>query len=613
MNTRDYLPNAPAHCGRFFHVSTTGSDDNRGSADAPFRTINHAASVLMPGDTVVIHEGVYREAVHLTANGHLYFPEGIIRFQSEEHVWLRASDQFTPEWRNEGQSVYSAALPGILFEDGAYNPFALPLDLSCDEAVRPGTSHPVRGLLWADGRVLEYSSALENDFCFNVSTDGRRVAVKLPSGSEPHDFEWEVSIRRKVFYPEFSGPMLYETRGIVVEHAVEPGAFDGAREYALHSYPQAGMTVEKRRIMSRLTADFSMPFRGLARLGKGVYLVSMAGYEGPSELSIFETGTTIKRFTPSKMLWEDMHGIIPRNNSQFHYFPNEGLLYHSWLEHEEHGGLFSFVSGQHWKNYFAESSDGGETWTAKQLLPGDERMYFRIIQLQDGTLLWPYSVNEHFAGQRTFHQGVGVMLGRRCNGIIEWMQGGSVSVSPTESANGLAEPHAAQLHDGRIVMLLRSGARLPDDDSPGVTSGKMYSVSDDGGRTFSKPSFLKYDDGRTVMCPRSYQDIFLSQKNHRLYAVLNIADGPCWNCDPRTHLCIGELDQKSLCLLRDTVVPIEQRHQEHHPLVRFSNWQQTETDDGRLMLFMTIHASENCPIRHGWDKSIYCYMITLPE
>ena len=227
--------------------------------------------------------------------------------------------------------------------------------------------------------------------------------------------------------------------------------------------------------------------------------------------------------------------------------------------------------------------------------------------------MWPYNVNEHFAGQKTFHHGVGVLLGRRRGGTIEWEEGGTLSVSPLESTNGLSEPHAAQMADGRIMLLLRSGSRLPDDDSPGVTSGKMFSVSEDGGRTWSKPMFLKYDDGRTVMCPRSYQDIFFSRKNHRLYAVLNISDVACWNCDPRTHLYIGEIDQKTLALRRDTITPIEQRHQEHHPLVRFSNWQQAETPDGRLMLLMTIHASEYCPIRHGWDKSVYGYLVTLPE
>ena len=45
------------------HVAVTGTDDADGSAERPFRTINLAAAVAQPGDTVVVHAGEYREWV----------------------------------------------------------------------------------------------------------------------------------------------------------------------------------------------------------------------------------------------------------------------------------------------------------------------------------------------------------------------------------------------------------------------------------------------------------------------------------------------------------------------------------------------------------------------
>src|SRR5690348_2732663 len=42
-----------------YHVSTTGDDAAAGSDAAPWRTIQHAADVVQPGDTVVIHAGTY--------------------------------------------------------------------------------------------------------------------------------------------------------------------------------------------------------------------------------------------------------------------------------------------------------------------------------------------------------------------------------------------------------------------------------------------------------------------------------------------------------------------------------------------------------------------------
>src|SRR5674476_1095566 len=45
------------------HVAITGADTAAGTESAPFRTINHAAQVALPGDTVLVHEGLYRDWV----------------------------------------------------------------------------------------------------------------------------------------------------------------------------------------------------------------------------------------------------------------------------------------------------------------------------------------------------------------------------------------------------------------------------------------------------------------------------------------------------------------------------------------------------------------------
>ena len=47
--------------GRVYHVAKTGSDLGNGTKEAPFLTINKAASIAVAGDTVIVHEGVYRE------------------------------------------------------------------------------------------------------------------------------------------------------------------------------------------------------------------------------------------------------------------------------------------------------------------------------------------------------------------------------------------------------------------------------------------------------------------------------------------------------------------------------------------------------------------------
>jgi len=56
----------PRTCARTYHVAREhpqASDDNDGSEDRPFQTIQRAAEVLQAGECAVIHQGVYREHV----------------------------------------------------------------------------------------------------------------------------------------------------------------------------------------------------------------------------------------------------------------------------------------------------------------------------------------------------------------------------------------------------------------------------------------------------------------------------------------------------------------------------------------------------------------------
>jgi hypothetical protein len=46
------------------HVAVSGKDDNPGTKDAPLRTIQRAADLAQPGDTITVHAGTYRERVN---------------------------------------------------------------------------------------------------------------------------------------------------------------------------------------------------------------------------------------------------------------------------------------------------------------------------------------------------------------------------------------------------------------------------------------------------------------------------------------------------------------------------------------------------------------------
>lgn len=77
--------------GHSYHVSLTGDDLASGGQESPWRTIQHAADSVTPGDTVYIHSGTYEEEVVFNVSGLEGAP---ITFQPapEAMVYLRNMD-----------------------------------------------------------------------------------------------------------------------------------------------------------------------------------------------------------------------------------------------------------------------------------------------------------------------------------------------------------------------------------------------------------------------------------------------------------------------------------------------------------------------------------------
>jgi hypothetical protein len=104
-----------------FHVAITGSDQADGSEDRPFGTINRAADLAMPGDTVVVHGGEYREWVQPRRGGLSELRRITYTAAPGEHVMIKGSEQVTG-WDRLNGNVWMVAVPNTLF--GSFNPFA---------------------------------------------------------------------------------------------------------------------------------------------------------------------------------------------------------------------------------------------------------------------------------------------------------------------------------------------------------------------------------------------------------------------------------------------------------------------------------------------------------
>jgi hypothetical protein len=92
-----------------YYVSTTGDDGADGlSVDRPFKTIQKAASVMKPGSTCNIRQGVYRETVTPVYTG---LPGAPLTFQAynNENVVISGADPVTG-WSTHQGSIYKAPM-----------------------------------------------------------------------------------------------------------------------------------------------------------------------------------------------------------------------------------------------------------------------------------------------------------------------------------------------------------------------------------------------------------------------------------------------------------------------------------------------------------------------
>lgn len=105
-----------------YHVSINGCDRAAGTAEAPFRTINHAAAIAAPGDTVQVHDGIYREWVDPHYGGLSDKHRIVYETAPGEHPIIKGSEVIT-DWEPVAGTVWKKVLPNSMFGD--WNPYEL--------------------------------------------------------------------------------------------------------------------------------------------------------------------------------------------------------------------------------------------------------------------------------------------------------------------------------------------------------------------------------------------------------------------------------------------------------------------------------------------------------
>jgi len=102
-----------------FHVTKQGNDEYPGTKNKPFLTISKAAQIAVAGDTVVVHEGIYREWVSPQNSGKDNRRRIIFEAAQGEHVVIKGSE-VVKGWQRNGR-LWMITLPDAFF--GTYNPY----------------------------------------------------------------------------------------------------------------------------------------------------------------------------------------------------------------------------------------------------------------------------------------------------------------------------------------------------------------------------------------------------------------------------------------------------------------------------------------------------------
>ncbi|MEU4242171.1 right-handed parallel beta-helix repeat-containing protein [Actinoplanes sp. NPDC026619] len=227
------------------HVATTGDDTADGSPKQPFRTINRAAALAQPGDTVIVHAGEYREWVKPRRGG-LSDTRRITYTAAEgEHVVIKGSERITG-WVPDG-AVWKNTISNALFGD--FNPYAE--EIAGDWIVyRDGAPHKHLGDVYLNG--LSFYEVGSRDEVASATPRPEVVddwtAVTVPAhnleqtalvwyaevgadtttiwanfqGADPNAENTEINVRRSVFYPEANHLDYITVRGFELAQAASP-------------------------------------------------------------------------------------------------------------------------------------------------------------------------------------------------------------------------------------------------------------------------------------------------------------------------------------------------------------------------------------------------------
>ena len=226
-----------------YHVAKSGSDRGTGTAGDPFLTINKAASVAAAGDTVIVHEGVYREWVKPKYSGLSNTRRITYKAAEGEKVVIKGSERIT-DWQLVKGTVWKTVLPNSFF--GNYNPYTEEIfgdwvvynpgrhlgdvylnGMSFYEAIHLEEVHQPTVQLevmdhWTQ-KIVPVRDPEQTKYVWFAEVDDQHTTIYANfHGANPNEELVEINVRKCVFYPEQTGINYITVSGFEMAQAATP-------------------------------------------------------------------------------------------------------------------------------------------------------------------------------------------------------------------------------------------------------------------------------------------------------------------------------------------------------------------------------------------------------
>ncbi len=233
-----------------YHVAKTGNNNNPGTAEKPFLTIQAAANVAQPGDVITVHSGIYRERIAPPRGGTSNDKRIVYRVAEGEKVEIKGSETIK-NWERFKGDVWKVTLPNSFFDD--YNPYK---DLIAGDWFNPRGRVHHTGDVYLNGKSLYEAVSLDDVvnrkmavdpemvtqlsdtegatytwFC--ESDDANTIIYANFHGADPNKETVEINVRRTCFYPEKPGINYITVSGFTMRHAATQWAPPTAEQTGL--------------------------------------------------------------------------------------------------------------------------------------------------------------------------------------------------------------------------------------------------------------------------------------------------------------------------------------------------------------------------------------------